>query len=95
MHLLQEEFNIEKPGTKLENWPSLSFGDFLRALKAKRITLTGQNKEDWHERFRCMKPEIAALDTNIAKAEQELNRRVYALYSLTDKEIAFIQGTNP
>ncbi len=91
LHLLQEEFKIAKPGTRLGSWHTLSFGDFITALKAKKVILTGQTKEDWFERFHRLKAEIQTLDTQIAQAEQELNNRVNTLYGLTDEEVAFMK----
>ena len=43
--------------------------------------------------YRARQPAIAALDTRIAATDRLIDQIVYALYDLTDAEIALVEGT--
>jgi len=91
--LLIEEFELEKLSAKLESWHELAFKDFLKELAKKKVKLTGENKEEWHERFNRLQAEVKALSEAINSKEQQLNTLVNALYGLTDEEVAFYKAT--
>ena len=88
--LLKADFNITDLSSRLNNWSESDFRKFQTALKEQGVSLSGGTKEDWHERFNRFKKQIKTIDVKIAKHEQELNAAVYALYGLSDAEIAFI-----
>ncbi|PCJ41400.1 MAG: hypothetical protein COA81_07430 [Alphaproteobacteria bacterium] len=88
-NLLKEEFGLEKLSAKLENWHELSFKDFLKELAKKKVKLTGEDKEEWHERFNRLQTDIKALNEALNAKEQQLNALVHVLYGLTDEEVVF------
>jgi type I restriction-modification system DNA methylase subunit len=90
--LLQSELSIEKLTKKIENWHSLEWNDFEKELKRIKITLTGEQKEDWFERFNRLKAEAQTLKTEIDKTDREIDQMVYDLYDLTEEEIQIVEN---
>ncbi|MCH9853230.1 MAG: hypothetical protein K0U45_06970 [Alphaproteobacteria bacterium] len=71
----------------------LIIGSYLtNKLKKDNITLKGEVKEEWLERFERLKSEIQVIDTAITQAEQTLNQLTYQLYGLTTEETNLIEG---
>lgn len=89
--LLQSELSIEKLTKKTENWHILEWSDFEKELKKLKITLTGEQKEDWFERFNRLKTEAQTLKATIDKTVKEIDQMVYALYELSNEEITVIE----
>ena len=90
--LLKADFNIEKLNTKLENWYNLSWSDFVNELKKLKITLSGEMKEDWIERFNRYKSQITELQNIIQYTDKKIDQLVYQLYGLTEEEIKVVEG---
>ena len=90
--LLQSELSIEKLTKKIEKWHSLEWSDFEKELKRIKIVLTGEQKEDWFERFNRLKEEAQTLKTEIDKTDREIDQMVYDLYDLTEEEIQIVEN---
>ncbi len=90
--LLKADCNIEKLNTKLENWYNLSWADFVNELKKLKITLSGEMKEDWIERFNRYKSQITELQNIIQTTDKKIDQLVYELYGLSEEEIKVIEG---
>lgn len=90
--LLTEEFDLPAMGGRIANWHSVTFQEFVAALKREKISLTGQVKEEWHERFNRLQGEIRSAEEAIKLLEQQLNSRVEILYGLTQDEIDFYRS---
>lgn len=103
---LYHQFKIKKFSRKLENWQDLDFGEFIKELnKAIKSdnkerekqdlqpidTLTKLDEMEWMNAFETKKKEALAIQFKIIKIEAEIDRMVYALYGLTDDEIAIIE----
>jgi type I restriction-modification system DNA methylase subunit len=91
--LLQSELSIEKLTKKIEKWHSLEWSDFEKELKRIKITLTGEQKEDWFERFNRLKTEAQTLKAEINKKDAEIDAMVYELYDLNKEEIKIVEGS--
>jgi len=89
--LLQSELSIEKLTKKIENWHILEWSNFEKELKKLKITLTGEQKEDWFERFNRLKTEAQTLKTEIDKTDKEIDQMVYELYGLSEEEIKIVE----
>jgi uncharacterized pyridoxal phosphate-containing UPF0001 family protein len=89
--LLQSELSIEKLTKKIEKWHSLEWSDFEKELKRIKIVLTGEQKEDWFERFNRLKEEAQILKTEIDKTDKEIDKMVYELYDLSEDEIKIVE----
>ena len=75
---------------KIENWHTIEWIDFEKELKRIKIIITGEQKEDWFERFNRLKTEAQTLKTEIEKTDKEIDQMVYQLYGLTEDEIRIV-----
>ena len=91
--LLQSELLIEKLTNKIENWDVLNWIDFEKELKKLKIILSGEQKEDWFERFNRLKSEAQILKAEIDKTDKEIDKMVYELYGLSEEEIAIVENS--
>ncbi|HRP02775.1 MAG TPA: N-6 DNA methylase [Candidatus Kapabacteria bacterium] len=90
--LLKADFNIEKLNTKFESWYNLSWTDFVNELKKLKITLSGEMKEDWIERYNRYKSKVNELQNIIQTIDKKIDQLVYELYGLTEEEIKVVEG---
>ena len=82
----------------LKNWHTLTFPDFIKelnkAIKAsKGVQLTKKDEFEWMELFEENKKKVVDLKTQIDQTDREIDRMVYALYGLTEEEIAIVEGS--
>jgi type I restriction-modification system DNA methylase subunit len=89
---VQSKYSIEKPSTKLQNWPSLDFKGFLGELKKGKVQLSLSEEADWMTYFTEQKQKALALQTEINRIDAEIDRLVYELYGLTEEEIRIVEG---
>jgi len=100
------KFSLLKKTRKLENWQELDFTDFIKELnKAIKVTNKERVKEDlelidtltkldemeWMDAFETKKKKALELQSQITQTEAEIDQMVYALYGLTDDEVAIIE----
>lgn len=86
--ILYAEFTFDKWSTKLKKWWTLDFSDFVKALK---VNLSLAQKDELLQLFEKYRTELAELDNQIQKTDQEIDQRVYKLYDLTPEEISTVQ----
>lgn len=94
---LQSSFSIDKLTTKLQTWHELTFADFIKELNkaiktAGGTALTKLQEMEWMDVFETKKAEAQQLKAEIEKTDAEIDRMVYALYGLTEEEIAIVEG---
>ncbi|MCA1763432.1 MAG: N-6 DNA methylase, partial [Flavobacteriales bacterium] len=89
---LKSKFPIEKPSKNLQNWPSLDFKGFLGELKKKKVKLTLDEEAEWMDYFEKKKAEALALQSEIDRLDEEIDKMVYELYGLTEEEIKVVEG---
>ncbi|WP_144604316.1 Eco57I restriction-modification methylase domain-containing protein [Algoriphagus algorifonticola] len=90
--LTQTKFSIEKPSTKLQNWPSLDFKGFLGELKKAKVKLSLSEEAEWMTYFNEQKAKALALQADIDRLDREIDALVYELYGLTEEEIRIVEG---
>ena len=89
---------------KLQNWIELEFDEFLGEIeKARKETSKAHNSEskklslhdaaEWLNYFTEKKKKVLHLKTQIDQTDREIDRMVYALYGLTEEEIAIVEGS--
>ena len=93
-----DQYKISEPSGKLTNWHTLTFTDFIKelnkAIKAsKGVPLTKKDEFEWMELFEENKKKVVDLKTQIDQTDREIDRMVYALYGLTEEEIAIVEGS--
>ena len=82
---------LDKLSKKLENWYELTFVDFLKELKKKKIKLSIVEEAEWEDYFLSEQQEAIVLKSQIKKTEKEIDAMVYKLYSLTEEEIQIVE----
>ncbi|SIT01483.1 Eco57I restriction-modification methylase domain-containing protein [Belliella pelovolcani] len=92
VNLLKSKFSIEKPSTKLQNWPSLDFKGFLGELKKAKVKLSLGEEAEWMAYFNEQKAKAQALQSDITRLDREIDNLVYELYGLTEEEIRIVEG---
>lgn len=90
---LQRKFeSLEKLPRKLENWYELTFADFVKELKKKKIKLSlGEEEGEWEDYFLAEKQKAVTIKSQIDKTDAEIDRMVYKLYNLTEEEIQIVE----
>ena len=83
---------MEKTTAALETFYTLSFSDFVKELGKQKVKLTLVQKDELEDYFNAYQAECQSLKTAIATTDHEIDRMVYALYGLTDEEIATVEN---
>ena len=90
---LQRKFEgLEKLPKKLENWYELTFADFIKELKKKKIVLSFEEETRWEDYFLPEQQKALEIKSQINQTDKEIDTMVYELYDLTDEEIAIIEN---
>ena len=89
---LLREFSLVSLSVRLQQWYLLSFGDFIKALEQQKVKLSLLQKAEWEPFFVAQQQKIAALQQQIQQTDRQIDAMVYALYGLTEEEIAFVEG---
>ena len=87
-----DNLEIDKLSKKLEAFYTYDFKTFLVELKKKKVTLSLVEQDEWEEYFEAYKNELIELQTQIDNTDKEIDEMVYALYGLTEEEIAVVEG---
>lgn len=101
LHFLQEEYQIEKLGRKLEDFASLSFQEFIEEVRL-RINKTGfsdtLNRTDYktlHQLYQEYAPAIATRKAEAINLEHRLADLINQAYQLTAEDIELLWKTAP
>ena len=78
-NLLLSKFDIEKLSRKLQSWHELTFKQFLKELKKKKVKLSLKEEAEWLEYFNEQKAKAEELKTQIAQTDAEIDAMVYEL----------------
>lgn len=92
MRRLSDNLPGVKITTALEAFDSLDFKGFLAELKKQKITIPIGQQDDWEDYFNDKKAACNDLSAKITATDHEIDMRVYALYGLTEDEIAVVEG---
>lgn len=92
---IQREFpvELEKLPRKLQNWYELSFADFVKELKKKKIKLSLSQKAEWEDYFLAEQQKALDLQGQINATDKEIDQMVYELYGLTEEEIEVVENS--
>ena len=92
LKLIETKFSIEKPSTKLQNWPDLDFKGFLGELSKAKVKLSLAEEAEWMAYFNEQKAKAQALQADITRLDRDIDALVYELYGLTEEEIRIVEG---
>jgi hypothetical protein len=93
LSLLRSQFDLPKPSTKLQQWPSLDFKGFMAELGKAKVVLSLDKQEEWMAYFTKKKTEANALQSEIDRIDKEIDKMVYGLYGLTQEEIEIVENS--
>jgi type I restriction-modification system DNA methylase subunit len=93
------KYKLEKLPKKLENWSELTFATFItelnKAIKTDGQTqLTKKDEFEWLDLFEENKTKAQTLKSQIETTEKAIDKMVYDLYGLSEKEIAIVESSN-
>lgn len=89
----QREFiEIDKLSKKLESWHELSYADFLKELKKKKVELSLSQKAEWEDYFLLEQQKATTIKSQIETTDKEIDEMVYELYGLSDEEILIVKN---
>ncbi len=90
---IQRKFKqLENLPKKLERWHELSFTEFVKELKKKKIKLSLIEETEWEDFFLQMQEKALAIQTQITQTDKQIDQMVYKLYGLTEEEIKIIEN---
>jgi type I restriction-modification system DNA methylase subunit len=93
LRTLQRNFEgLDKLSKKLENWFELTFTDFVKELKKKKIKLSLGEETKWEDYFLQEQQNAVALKQQINNTDNEIDQMVYELYGLTQEEIEIVEN---
>nr|WP_235893292.1 N-6 DNA methylase [Flavobacterium franklandianum] len=69
---LEREFALQELPKKLQDWYSLSYGDFIKELAKKKVILTLSQKAEWEDYFIQEQKKAIALKTKSTKLTRKL-----------------------
>jgi len=87
-------FYIDKLSRKLQSWHELTFRQFLKELKKKKVELTLSEEAEWMEYFNEQKAKADELKAQIVQTDQEIDGMVYELYGLGEEEVKVVEGVD-
>jgi hypothetical protein len=92
---LQRQFQeeLEKLPGKLQDWYELSYADFIKELKKKKIKLSLSQEAEWEDYFLEEQEKVVLLKTQIDTTDKEIDQMVYELYGLTEEEIEIVENS--
>lgn len=89
---LRPEGSEAKLSQKLQTWWELDFKAFHAEIKkCLKNEIPLKERDEWQELLQARQAEIKALSSKLATQEAALNEAVYALFKLTNAEIALLE----
>ena len=83
---LNENFEEIKVTSALQTFDQLDFKGFTAELKKQKIKLTLVQQDEWEDYFNQYRVACQELTSQIAATDNEIDKRVFDLYGLTDEE---------
>lgn len=83
---IQRKFNLEKMTTKMQNWYLLSYAEFIKELSKKKVKLSLSEEAEWEDYFDGQKQKAQTLKSKIDQIDQNIDRKVYGMYGVTEGE---------
>ena len=91
IEMLKSDTGLDKVSKKLDRFYELDWRGFENELSKKKTSFTGKQKDDWFDRFNRMSKKVKVLNEKIQKTDDEIDKMVYKLYGITDKEKEIIE----
>ena len=91
IRMMERHFELDQIPNRLQEWHTLSYDDFLKELRKKKIKLSLAQEAEWEDYFQTEKEKATAIVEKIAATDLEIDQMVYKLYNLTDEEIEIVE----
>ena len=92
LNRVQTTLGVAKMTEKLNEFYKYDFNVFLSELKKQKIKLSLRDQDEWEEYFNGYRQDCTRLLLEIEENDRQIDRLVYALYGLTEEEIAVVEG---
>ena len=92
LNRVQSTLGMTKMTEKLSEFYKYDFGVFQAELKKQKIKLSLCDQDEWEEYFNGYRQDCTRLMIEIEENDRQIDRLVYALYGLTEEEIAVVEG---
>ncbi|WP_319503274.1 Eco57I restriction-modification methylase domain-containing protein [uncultured Draconibacterium sp.] len=79
---IQRNFSLESLSNNLQNWYSLSFADFEKELRKKKIKLSLTQEAEWEDYFLAESGKANTFSNQIREVDEEIDQVVYEVYGL-------------
>jgi len=86
LELLLSKHKGLKFSNKLQDWPSLSFREFVKELDKQKIKLSLPDQAEWMQYFEAKKINANEIQLLIDNTNKEIDEMVYKLYDLSEEE---------
>jgi hypothetical protein len=73
LQLLQSEFHILKPNTKVLQWFTVTWVDFHNELEKAKVKLSLPQKAEWMEYFNLQKAKVQEIQSIINRTNKEID----------------------
>jgi len=90
---LKREFSLDILSSKLQNWHSLSYAEFVKELEKLKVKLSLHQKAEWESYFQQEVDNARTIKSEIDSTDREIDRIVYELYGLTEEEIGIVENS--
>jgi hypothetical protein len=91
LQLLQSKYESVTLSKKLQDWPTLSFKEFLKELDKQKIKLSLPQQAEWMHYFEAEKAKANTIQQLITKTDKAIDDMVYELYGLTEEERKIVE----
>ncbi|MDR3062941.1 MAG: Eco57I restriction-modification methylase domain-containing protein, partial [Methanobrevibacter sp.] len=88
---LRSDFNVSRINNKLNKYYELSFDDLYKEVKKQNKEVTRKQKDILEKEFIESVDIIKPLKSKISNIDNEIDKKVYELYDLTNEEIKIIK----
>lgn len=89
---MEREFALHELSKKLQDWYTLTYGDFIKELSKKKAVLSLSQKAEWEDYFNQESKKALDLKNQIDKTDKEIDQMVYQLYGLSEEEIKIVES---
>lgn len=91
---LEDAFGLETSSKKIDHYYNLTIKELITELKKKNVdSKSRKNYTDIKKGFTESTTILNPINTEIIEIEEEINRLIYGLYNLNEKEITIIEGS--
>ncbi len=91
IRMMERRFELDQIPNRLQEWHTLSYDDFLKELRKRKIKLTLAQEAEWEDYFRIEKEKATAISEKITATDSEIDQMVYQLYDLSEEEIEIVE----